>query len=129
MQAMAVQVGRVDAQRGVAIEMFSRIIMRTPVDTGRLRGNWQASLDSPMRQSRDVKDASGSVNPVGAGDSKAKSEMIRIVAGSGLANAVYLVNNLPYAGRIEYGYSKRQAPKGMVRLTIAEFQDIVEKVV
>ena len=31
----------------VPIEMFSRIVMRSPVDTGRFRGNWQVDKRGP----------------------------------------------------------------------------------
>jgi hypothetical protein len=37
----------------------------------------------------------------------------------------FLTNNLPYALRLEYGWSKNQAPAGMVGLAVAEFQSIV----
>jgi hypothetical protein len=36
----------------------------------------------------------------------------------------YLANNVPYAQRIEDGWS-RQAPTGLVALTAMEFQNIV----
>ena len=45
-----------------------------------------------------------------------------------LGDTAYLVNNLPYAVPLEYGHSS-QAPAGMVRVTIAEFQQIVEAAV
>jgi hypothetical protein len=34
---------------------------------------------------------------------------------------IYLTNSLPYARRLEYGWSK-QAPAGMVRITVANFE-------
>jgi hypothetical protein len=40
-------------------------------------------------------------------------------------DVVWFVNNLPYAERIEYGYSK-QAPEGMVRRHVAMWRRIVE---
>jgi hypothetical protein len=44
----------------------------------------------------------------------------RLEAGS----IFYLTNNLPYGERLEYGYSK-QAPSGMVRITLAEYEKIL----
>jgi hypothetical protein len=38
----------------------------------------------------------------------------------------YITNNLPYAWRLEHGHSK-QAPAGMVGLTVVEFAGIVDK--
>jgi hypothetical protein len=50
---------------------------------------------------------------------------IASVKESGAAGKVhYLTNNLPYAYRLEYGWS-RQAPNGMVGVTVVEFQSIV----
>jgi len=40
---------------------------------------------------------------------------------------IYLTNNLPYAQRLEEGYSQ-QAPAGMVALTIQEFQAIANEI-
>lgn len=40
----------------------------------------------------------------------------------------YITNSLPYAKRLEDGYST-QAPAGMVALTVAEFQGIVKNAV
>ena len=33
--------------RSITIKWFSSTIMSSPVDTGRLRGNWQASQEAP----------------------------------------------------------------------------------
>ena len=40
---------------------------------------------------------------------------------------IYLTNNLPYAMALEYGHSQRQAPAGMVRITVARWQSIVDR--
>lgn len=41
----------------------------------------------------------------------------------------YLVNNLPYAQALEDGHSSKQAPAGVVGLTVIEFGPIVEAAV
>ena len=50
---------------------------------------------------------------------------VTAIAPAKFGATIYLVNNLPYAVRLEYGWSK-QAPAGMVRITAAEFQSIVD---
>ena len=50
------------------------------------------------------------------------AETLKLKAGE----VIYLVNNLEYARALEYGHSK-QAPKGMVRITVAEFPQVVRK--
>ena len=112
--------GRVDiVVQKATMYIFSSVILRTPVLTGRARGNWQcAAYDIPQGYNDQIQDKSGSV-------------AIRAMTGvAGTAKAggiVYLVNNLPYAQRLEYGYSQRQAPNGMVRITVAEFERWLEK--
>ena len=103
----------------VVIELGNSLIRMSPVDTGRFRGNWQFSIGTPASGSLDANDPSG--NQTSA----------RIVGDSILFKAgetAYIVNNLPYAIPLEYGHSD-QAPGGMVRITLARFQAIVEEAI
>lgn len=94
--------------RGTALSLFSRIVIRTPVDTGRLRNNWQVSLRGfPSGELYSPINPSGTIDQAELGDT------------------IYISNNLPYAGVIENG-SSDQAPQGMMRITIVEFQSIVD---
>ncbi len=104
---------RVDRiRRASVLELFSLVIYATPVDTGRLRGNWQTTINTPASGTKDTTDANAAV--------------AEAVANLGsLVDVVWFVNNLPYAERIEYGYSK-QAPEGMVRRHVAMWRRIVE---
>lgn len=115
------------ALRKVSFELFSRVIMRTPVDTGRLRGNWQATVKGPANGEVEVDDNASPVRQRGEGSSIAKQAMALKVLGENDPTVFYLTNTLPYAGVIEYGSSK-QAPQGMVRISVAEYQDIVSEV-
>ncbi|MBP1034836.1 hypothetical protein J8631_04600 [Serratia fonticola] len=80
---------------------------------GRFRGNWQVSFDSPADGETGRIDKSGGAT-LGAGN--LVIEQFRI----GM-QAIYFVNNVPYAYRLEFGHST-QAPGGMVRITAADFQ-------
>jgi len=119
------------ALRKISIELFGRVIMRTPVDTGRLRGNWQATTYVPETGQRDLLDNSSKANQKGLGNSKARGEMEEFVLGEGQSTMFHLTNTLPYARVIEYGdpHGSQQAPQGMVRISVAEFQDIAKHVV
>ena len=100
------------------MDMFGRVIMRSPVDTGRFRGNWQASVGSYGSEfDLNTTDKTGS-------DAVEKASNVALSTPAG--NVTFLVNNLPYAQRLEYGHSK-QAPGGMVRLTAVELQQDFEK--
>ena len=96
--------------RGTALGLFAKVIQRTPVDTGRLRGNWFANLNSPSKQM----DGSG-------------EGYEGVTFRAALGDSIYLVNNLPYAKVIEDGNHSQQAPKGMVKVTVAEYQRIFKQ--
>ena len=74
-----------EAVRGITIELFSSIILDTRVDTGRLRGNWQASIGRPVLNETDRTDEIGAAT-VAAMQTKVKSGVVNI-----------MTNNLPYA--------------------------------
>ena len=71
--------------RATKIELFSGVVKETRVDTGRLRGNWQISENSP---------ASGELERL----DKTGAAVISEITGKASEDGVtYLVNNLPYA--------------------------------
>ena len=43
----------------IIAELFKRIVLRTPVDTGRARGNWQIELGGQAQGTLEVVDKSG----------------------------------------------------------------------
>jgi hypothetical protein len=86
---------------------------------GRFRGNWQFSIDTPAEGVLDQVDPSGNVTIAVL---RAQVQALTI------GQTAYIVNNLPYAVPLEYGHSK-QAPGGMVRVTLTRFQQIVEEAI
>ena len=103
--------------RGTLFSLASRIIKESPVDTGRFRGNWQASLNTPKQGRLQQFDKSGA---------SAINDMSSVVAGLKMGQTFYLANNLPYARRLEYGYSK-QAPSGFLRINVMRVQSELQK--
>jgi len=106
--------------RKIMLDVFVRVILRTPVDTGRARGNWQTTLGGPAASEIDRKTKVGGGAPA--------SEAASVVATFPGDGYVYLTNNVPYILPLEYG-SSQQAPAGMVRLTLAEYQRFVDEAV
>lgn len=113
--------------RKVAFDLGARIIMRTPVDTGRARANWVLGIGAPtiLDATDKIDSHKAPVNSRGLGRSIAKTELLQGLAGFDATEGktIYITNSVPYIGRLEYGSSK-QAPQGMVRLTAAEFLNI-----
>jgi hypothetical protein len=83
---------------------------------GRFRGSWTVSLSVPSSDSVGTIDASG-------GKTITVGEGVLQDAKTGVT--IYIINSLPYSERLEDGWSK-QAPAGVVKVTVAEFQTIVD---
>ncbi len=103
--------------RRAALDLFGSMVERSPVDTGRFRGNWQVGIGSVNTNTNSGDDKSGS-------DAQARAG--RVVQSVKIGQTVYLSNSLPYARRLEFGYSN-QSPGGMVRLTVLEYQQFIRK--
>jgi hypothetical protein len=97
------------AVRKIALDVFTEVILMSPVDTGRFRGNWQVAIGSIPTGTLEIDDKAGTVLGLEPGQT------------------IYLVNNLPYAIPLEMG-SSDQAPGGMIRLTVQRWKPIVEAV-
>lgn len=103
--------------RQVSLKLFSAIIKASPVDTGRFRGNWQTTGVTP---------ATGLIAGVDPTGNKAVNSAATFITNAPGWDTFTLTNNLPYAERLEYGWSK-QAPVGMVRVNIARFQQLINE--
>jgi hypothetical protein len=114
------------------------VIYRSPVITGRARGGWVASTGS-------ISSGAGSTDTNGS----ATLANANAVAAGAVGSVYYLVNNIKYIATLEYGgypnppkvgswdkvtqsykilsvggYSK-QAPAGMVRISIAQIKNFI----
>ncbi|UQT02537.1 hypothetical protein CHIBITOTORO_00010 [Serratia phage vB_SmaM-ChibiTotoro] len=88
---------------------------------GRFRGNWQVGFNVRPIGETGLVDPSGSqALAVGRDQLQSYDPMNTAV--------VYFTNNVPYATRLEFGWSK-QRPEGMVRVTAANFNKWVEDAV
>lgn len=118
----------------VTIDVARSVIMKSPVGNpdlwkspapagyvgGRFRANWVFGVGAVNNETTDAIDDSGS-----ATISKLSKEISRIGAGV----VTYISNSLPYGPRIEYEGWSKQAPGGMVRVTVVEFQQFVNNAV
>ncbi len=92
--------------RKTCFDLYRRIIKRTPVDTGRAKGGWgiTTEVDAP----------DGDVGSVALDFSIEDGQVI-------------IYNNVDYISYLEHGHSK-QAPTGMVAVSLAEFNAHFEQV-
>ena len=126
------------------VKMTDSIMAKSPVDTGRFRGSWTSTSSRPSRIT----------NARWRTDRAIKSEAIaKLTKAIEKQTTFYIVNNLPYANVLEYGlYPKnvkkgtknrktkrfeirtvngfsRQAPAGMVRVTVKEYKRDLNKLI
>lgn len=98
----------------ILFKLNELVVTRTPVDTGRARGGWIASVDTPSATSGETADKNGSRTLTRANG----------VAAMAVGRVYYLVNNVRYIMPLEFGSSK-QAPAGMARISIEELRNWV----
>jgi len=101
------------AHRRMGIAALQGVVLRTPVDTGRARANWQVANGSAPEGAVDATDPSGG---------RTLSQGQSVIQDVRPFDKSYIVNNLDYIVFLEEG-SSAQAPEGMVAVTIAELQD------
>ncbi|MBX9754537.1 MAG: hypothetical protein K2X80_07255 [Pseudomonadaceae bacterium] len=87
---------------------------------GQFRGNWQVAFEVAPTSETGVIDGNGSAT-IAAG-----AAVIQAFTSS--VGSIWLMNNVPYAQRLEDGHST-QAPNGMVRLTVVEIQQYINQAV
>lgn len=115
--------------RIATLKLFGRIVKVSPVDTGRFRANWFATIGTASSQT-DL-NSRGTVDAV-------NRRIEAVVIGASTASVFWLTNNLPYAETLEFGLYpgdgpktvggfSTQAPAGVVRVTALEFSRILEQ--
>jgi|JI10StandDraft_1071094.scaffolds.fasta_scaffold06669_12 hypothetical protein len=100
--------------RKSTFDLFSKVSLRSPVDTGRFRANWNVSYGAP-----------NVTVTASTTQARASSEIGKALT-LPIGGVTYMANGLPYAYELEKGHSK-QAPRGMVEVSAIEFSDYVRK--
>lgn len=122
-----------DAVGNIVVRIAAELDKRSPVGDatywknpppagyigGHFRANWQLGVGAmPM----------GEVPGVDRTGEKTQGRIMAEIPEQAAGKVYYIANNAPYAQRLEYGRS-RQAPQGLVGLTVTMFQDIVRDAV
>jgi len=100
----------------IVLEALTRIVLKTPVRTGRARGNWQTTVGSPATGEIAQVESSG-----GADDSVTIQQGLKVLSTLPPNSIVWISNNVEYIVYLEMGHSE-QAPAGMVALSIEELK-------
>jgi hypothetical protein len=106
----------------IVIDLGESLVTMTPVLTGRLRGNWIMTINSPATNSLIRYDTDGGTTI---------ADIIDGAMSLSLGDVAYIVNNLTYSELIEDGGSQFKAPEGMLIATADKFEflliDIIER--
>lgn len=100
--------------RQVCLEVLKRIVYRTPVDSGRARGNWQVEIG---RAASGVLDVEGTEEAMA---DFAMSAGITKLSQIPPFSLVHITNNLEYIYYLEYDRRSPQHPEGMTEITLTE---------
>lgn len=113
------------AKRGYAevateslINLSASIIIKTPVDEATLVNSWQPSTDTPSDSTVEFSSATVQMSEI--------EDKVGLSIGAGF---YYLVNNQPYAKRIEFEGHSDKAPAGMVRISIENYQKFIDNAI
>lgn len=105
----------------ITLDLWEKITMKTPVDTGRARASWQLATGAPSAY---VPPSQGTPSGKHKNDAKPPGEPAAAfpsdVAITG-DDIIFITSSLPYIEALEGGHSK-QAIAGMVEVAIAEVQ-------
>ena len=100
------------AVRTIAFDAFAIVTRKTPVDTGRAKGNWNISVGTPDKSINEAATSTGKGKP-------ARNTM-NVKKGDGM-KPIFITNSLDYIHDLEDGTST-QAPRGMVAITVNEIR-------
>lgn len=87
---------------------------------GQFRGNWRLGVDAI--------DGTTNPNDIDPDGGATLDNIVGKIPANAMGHIYYITNGLPYAQRLEDGWSS-QAPSGMVALTQIEFYSIVSNAV
>ena len=106
-----------DVVKKVALQVLKGVVNKTPVDTGRARSNWMTAVNTVPGNTIEL--ASNLSREQAAAESINRG--VTAIDSVKQFSTISIANNLPYIGVLEYGGSK-QAPEGMVRVTLSELE-------
>lgn len=123
--------------RAIALTLFTKVIMRTPVGNpslwkdpdrapkgyvgGRARHNWYVMVGAKPAVVKVTDAVLGKDKPA------AEAHLLGQLTHFNREHPIWLTNGLPYMHRLEYDSWSKQAPNGMVRVSLTEIGAIVRE--
>jgi hypothetical protein len=128
LRALQVADGVDKVVKRAAFEVDQAVVMGTPVDTGRARSNWIASIGSPTGDTRGPFSAGSKLGKGETNNAQAAINAAKAVIDSRrFREAIFITNNVDYIGKLNNGSSK-QAPKNFVRKAVQAGTQVIRNI-
>ena len=107
--------------RVVSLRVFSKIVKRTPVDSGTARASWMISINSIAPEITVTLSKAKGVNSKSAATSIAMRQNAKLRQLTGY-DVVCISNNTPYIRKLEYGGYPNPPKKGSIDIRTKKFR-------
>lgn len=105
----------------ITFKIGQSVVVLSPVDTGRFKGNWQLTINTGSDMSLLREDQTGAAT---------LSDMARTVSTLSIGQVAYIQNHVLYGFDLEHGSSPQaRDPDGMVLVTASKFNQIVQQAI
>lgn len=98
--------------------LSTKVVTRTPVLFGSARASWNASIGAPV--TNDIVISAETPTPE-------RNDYAAVANSIDVGDTFSLVNGTPYIFRLEYEGWSAKAPQGMLRRSIAEWQNALDE--
>jgi hypothetical protein len=110
-------------QKWLSLELYRRIMQKTPVDKGMLRGSWTISIGAQDTTPANKQTSSSDGSDLSASERGLFQAAVSQMSDLKIGQVIWINNAMPYVLRIEFdGHSSVKAPKGMVQISINELK-------
>ena len=110
-------------QKWLSLELYRRIMQKTPVDKGMLRGSWTISIGGQDTAPANRQTSASDGSDLSASERGLFQAAVAQMSDLQIGQIIWINNAMPYVLRIEFdGHSKVKAPKGMVQISINELK-------
>lgn len=99
-------------KRQIAFLVLEGVVLKSPVDTGFFRAQWTVQIGTA---------ANGTIQSFDPAGNLTITKGLAVIHAVKAGQNITISNAAVYGPRLEHGWSK-QAPQGMVRLTLAEIK-------
>ena len=115
--------------RAAGFELARKLMKMTPVDTGRARANWNASVNSPDYSTTGSFSTKWDKEHKHTGFAEAKIQTATRVLKFSAGDTFYMSNGLPYIERLDSGrWSDQAPPPGIVAPVLAEMKPTIQRI-